>query len=1136
MSSYIQSSFNGGEWSAAAQGNVTHPEYRTALNTCLNWVVMDADNLQRRPGTLHCLPTRSGGVARLLTWDFKTAFRHTIEVTDGIFRFRRGPFMVSTNDSQTVTAIAASNPATITTATAHGWTTGESVFFNIDQRLLQNRFFIITVSNPTNFTIRDGVTGANIDGALINAFTSGTVSRILEVGTPYLGGSWSNLRLVQANLQAVLLNGTAPQVLTVTQVPTTQRNAEFEINPAVFTDGPYLDAVPGSWITSSAVNGVVTLTLTFQPYDNARAYDIGDYVESGGQGYKSLTSANQGNAPPAAQWSAVNGGDPINGGAGFTTADEGRLLRLYSEPELWDVGTTFAANDVVAYEVSTSAAASYWKNTSGGNLTSKVPGVDTGWTVVPNGAIWTWAKMLSVANTGVVAPNDEFGSLTGGAGVNVLFDGSPSKAMASAANTTQAVQTAQAWGPIFYSINSQVQYQHVIYQKSNQSDLTFPGSPIPASYETVAPPGNPLWVAVGATSDATLTAYGGGHYTVGKSVQSVTVYPSTDLGFVSDSASLTLNLRGKATLPASASDGTLLGSTGSIANTTSPVSIVSSDQATAWNYIWIEISGTFTQPLPDDGSHNFTAEVGIAQVIVYSPNVANGSQISAQILGDALLYSGVTMRKWRLGAYGGSNGWPTCGTYYDDRLVLSGVIDGRVDASNTGDLFNMAPTAPNGAVALSNAFTATATESVNPVFWMEPHEQGIICGTPAGEFLLGPASTAAGLGPGNISFRRRTKINCANIEPRTTDHTLLMVQRYQRDIQEYFADVFSGKFSSPSLEDRARHTTVSGIEEIAYQQKLASIVWARLGSGGLVGVTYKRNTLSTARGPDCAAHHRHTLGHGRAIISICIAASTDGALDALQMVTRDDTTGLHHVELMTNLLDEGFSAINAWLLDDAIAPSSFTVDQSAQAGAPYGGVTINGLWSHNGKTVQAYVCGIDCGEQISATGQYFVQDFTVDNGSIFIAFGDGVSGGPGLGKFTAAVVLPFVGQSLPAAVGFTYNSDGQLVRAVLPQESGARSGPALGKLQRHHYVAANLYGTMSRAVSFGTSFDDLIPLVLNGADGETEIAKPQLVTSVVARLPIEDDDSFNSMPCWRISRPWPAMINAVQGFEETKDV
>jgi hypothetical protein len=142
----------------------------------------------------------------------------------------------------------------------------------------------------------------------------------------------------------------------------------------------------------------------------------------------------------------------------------------------------------------------------------------------------------------------------------------------------------------------------------------------------------------------------------------------------------------------------------------------------------------------------------------YAPNIANGSVISVQIAGDPLLYTNAC-RKWRLGLFGGSNGYPKCGTYDDNRIWLSGVIGNRVDSSKSGAFRNgalvldMAPTAPDGTVTDAHAISATFTApDVNAIFWMEPDQQGILCGTQAGEWLVGPAAPGA-LSPLNIKAR-----------------------------------------------------------------------------------------------------------------------------------------------------------------------------------------------------------------------------------------------------------------------------------------------------------------------------------------------------------------------------------------------
>lgn len=73
-----------------------------------------------------------------------------------------------------------------------------------------------------------------------------------------------------------------------------------------------------------------------------------------------------------------------------------------------------------------------------------------------------------------------------------------------------------------------------------------------------------------------------------RTVSRVDIYPSTDAGFT-NVASITINLRGSTSAPGSASDGTLLGTTGSIADTTSMVSISSTDTTSLWRYLWLEL-------------------------------------------------------------------------------------------------------------------------------------------------------------------------------------------------------------------------------------------------------------------------------------------------------------------------------------------------------------------------------------------------------------------------------------------------------------------------------------------------------------------------------------------------------------------
>lgn len=1125
--SFMQEAFIGGEISQVAQGRISHPFYRASLNVCLNMIPIEAGALHRRPGTRHASITRSGGAAKLIPFDFQNSTPYVMEFTNGMLRFWADGVPAQTNDGRFIDSISATTPAVIGMSQAQDWGTSSTIVYTGSEPMLQNRQFAITVINSTSFSIADATNGDPIDGTGMSVVPGDAVFRIREVETPFGGTSWQNVRSVQAETTAILLNGTRPQILDVTEFPSDGHFAAFSLAPSDFLDGPYLDAFRGSYMNSSGLSGVVTLTLSFQPYSASVAYDIGDYVTSSSVGYRSKTAANQGNTPASSptNWLVVNAGDPINNGSGFTSADIGRLVRLFSEPALWDASATYTTGQVVSY--ADADGTSFWSAT--GSISAGVkPGTVLTWAVVTGAsvAIWTWARILSISGAGLTAPDTVIGDMSN---PSSAFDTVTSKSFASAANASQATLTYPVWAPVLYTLGTIVNYGGAFYRLDQ---LIIGNEKYVVNWYQVPPPSaspfvsQNFWTQVGGAVNMTFDVYVGQHFSSATQIAAATVYPSTDIGFTNSPQSvLTLNLRANSVAPTSAGDGILLGTTGAITNSATPLAINSSDRTTAWNYVWIELTSAYNQPLPDDGSHSFTGKAAIAQVQFFAPNVANGSVVTAQIVGDPLLYSG-PIRTWRLGVYGGTGGWPTNGTYHEGRLWLSGVVGNRVDSSKSNDIFNFAPTTPAGIVAPDNAISAVFDgPDVNAILWMTPDEQGIICGTQAGEWLVTPASPGA-MAPGNIAARRRTKIGCADIEPRRTDHTLVFVQKFQRAIMEYFADVYSGKFSAPSLSDRSKHITISGIEDIAYQQELVSVVWARRGDGKLIGTTYQRNSLTTSQGPNLAAAHRHEHGGGRSITSMCVGGAQSGNLDALYMVTVG-ADGVHHVEIMTNVLDEGFALRDVWQVDDGIVPTSIVVTTVPAVGSPYGGVTFNGLWVHNGKTVSAWLLGLDCG------------DFVVTNGSIFVPFGDGVSASEnnslGGHLFTVALVQPFVdaGLPLPACIGFTFTSDGQIVRPATAAESGTQAGPAFGKLRRAQQYAVQLYGALHNSISFGVSFDALTPLAINYANEKPY--PPTVMFNGIIRTPVESSNDYDNMLCWRITRPVPAVVIAVGEYLHTQD-
>jgi hypothetical protein len=144
------------------------------------------------------------------------------------------------------------------------------------------------------------------------------------------------------------------------------------------------------------------------------------------------------------------------------------------------------------------------------------------------------------------------------------------------------------------------------------------------------------------------------------------------------------------------------------------------------------------------------------------------------------------------------------------------------------------------------------------------------------------------------------------------------------------------------------------------------------------------------------------------------------------------------------------------------------------------------------------------------------------------------SAGSGAGVPTAGVKTNFA----TAVVGYPYLSQGQTLRPISPDDTGAKAGPGFAKTRRSHVVGMLLHNTIG--LQFGTSFtgSQLQPAVLKGGqDGNTgtQLA-PNEMFSGHYRRPLIDDYSYDSMLAWQITRPYPASVVNIGAFIETQDV
>lgn len=349
------------------QGRFDRPDYRTGLHLCLNIIPIEEGAAPRRSGTRLGGVTRSSAYGVLREYSVDQHQPYNIELTEGHLRIWQAGANLITHVGTPVTGISSADPAEFTSV-AHGLTTGDQVIFTLAAATtyagisqILGRQLSVTVSDADTFTAVDALTGATIDGTLIDFITlvGLIVFKIYDLDTDYLEADLQQVRVVQDGIDALLLHPDyAPQTLVINE----NANGVFTsatLTPAVFYDGPYLDIpTDGTTLTPTATSLTTTFTAS------------------------AITS--------------------INDGQGFLQSDVGRMFRIFSEPAEWDSGTSYPAPGLHVKN-----AGVYWRSisdngqTGTGDSGQPSPSTDMGinWVIDPSGAAWTWGTIDSVTSS-----------------------------------------------------------------------------------------------------------------------------------------------------------------------------------------------------------------------------------------------------------------------------------------------------------------------------------------------------------------------------------------------------------------------------------------------------------------------------------------------------------------------------------------------------------------------------------------------------------------------------------------------------------------------------------------------------------------------------------------------------------------
>lgn len=550
----------------------------------------------------------------------------------------------------------------------------------------------------------------------------------------------------------------------------------------------------------------------------------------------------------------------------------------------------------------------------------------------------------------------------------------------------------------------------------------------------------------------------------------------------------------------------------------------------------------------------------------------NTTSVTATIQDGATGVSTAATTNWRLGLWSATTGYPTSGTFHEDRMVLFSnltVDPQRIDMSVTGDYEYFAPTDTDAdATVLDDSAVSRNlnAEDVNEIQWGSSQERGLVVGTVGGEWLITPSFESIKITPANIKGVRVTTFGSISHIPARPGKGTMFIQRSGRKVREVAYDFEEDGLRTPDRSILAEHLVANGVDQLAFQRDPTPIVWARRQDGVLLSLTYESEGDNLVAG--WARHELAGAGVGAAasvrtgkakVVAITVIPSPDGTRDELWMVVERSINGAtkKHIEYFGKFFDELDEQHDAFFVDSGLTQDDPKTVSGVTAANPPVVTTSAAHGFSDGDTVRF--------NNIAGMTELNDQDFTVANKTNTTFELSGIDGtgytafeNDGLGEVrklnqTFSGLGHLEGESVsiladgavhpnetvssgsitldyPAAVvhiGLGYNSDGQMLR----NESGAQDGTALGKTRRIHRMGILFHRSLG--LQIGMAFSDLTTMTFRSANDDMSRAVP-LFSGIKSEL-VKSTHDFANEFCWRQSQPLPSTILALAPQMKTED-
>lgn len=233
---------------------------------------------------------------------------------------------------------------------------------------------------------------------------------------------------------------------------------------------------------------------------------------------------------------------------------------------------------------------------------------------------------------------------------------------------------------------------------------------------------------------------------------------------------------------------------------------------------------------------------GLLKITIYTSPTVVSARIIEVMIGDTAIAAPAL--SWTLNAavWGPQNGYPRCGTFYQQRLVAAGTPaqPQTVWGSTTGAYFDFTIGPLD-----SDAFEYTlASDSVNPILALSASSI-LVALTPAGEFAI-KGGIEKPVTPTNIQVDSQTNFGTAPVRPVRYGKFIGFVQRAGLKFRAFIYDQTYNTYDAPDITFLSEHVSKSGFIQLAYQQEPTPTVWCRRNDGVVATLTASESTTTNA--------------------------------------------------------------------------------------------------------------------------------------------------------------------------------------------------------------------------------------------------------------------------------------------------